>query len=256
MGLVEGLTEFIPVSSTAHLILTGDLLRWSGEAAKTFEIFIQLGAILAVIWLYRARVARLAGCLWIRAERPLAAAIIASFLPAAIVGLLLHRYIKEVLFSPIVVGVALIAGGIVILIIERTAHPRLPEGVEKVTVRNAIGIGLAQCLSLIPGVSRSGATIMGAMVLGVPRTTATEYSFFLAIPTMLAATLFDLATSIESLTQHDALQFVVGFLVAFLSALVVVRLFLRFVQRHNFNGFAAYRIVVGGLVLYLYRHFL
>ncbi|MEW6367635.1 MAG: undecaprenyl-diphosphate phosphatase [Acidobacteriota bacterium] len=252
LGLVEGVTEFIPVSSTAHLILVGDLLGWTGETAKTFEIFIQLGAILAVMWLYRGRVLRLLGCLWVRSERPLAAAILVSFLPAALAGLLLHSYIKLYLFSPLLVGFTLAAGGIAILIVERLARPSLDDAIDSISWRHALGIGLAQCLSLVPGVSRSAATIMGGMALGVPRRAATEYSFFLAIPTMFAATLFDLAKHAGQMTPADAADFAAGFAVAFVSALLIVRGFLKFVQHHSFVGFAWYRIGFGALVVIYY----
>lgn len=251
LGLVEGLTEFIPVSSTAHLILATNLLGLSGDAVKTFEIFIQLGAILAVVWVYRERTVRLSACIWKPAERPLAASIVVSFLPAAIAGALAHKTIKAHLFTPAVVGTALIAGGIAILIVERIATQRLPEGVEKISLRTALAIGLAQCLALIPGVSRSGATIMGALALGVPRRTATEYSFFLAIPTMFAATLFDLARNLHVLNAQHVPAFAAGFLTAFVSALILIRAFLRFVQHHQFTSFALYRILLGALVLLL-----
>lgn len=249
MGIVEGITEFLPVSSTAHLILAGDLFGWRGEEAKTFEIFIQLGAILAVVWLYRVRVLRLLRCLWLREERALGASILVSFIPAAAVGLAFHPFIKRVLFSPAVVGAALVAGGLGILLIERLAHPRIPEGVDRISLRTALGIGFAQCLSLIPGVSRSGATIMGAIWLGVPRKSATEYSFLLAVPTMVAATLFELASGLSSIEKQDYGFFALGFLGAFFSALLIVQGFLRYVQRHKFTSFAWYRICFGSVVL-------
>ncbi len=249
MGIIEGITEFLPVSSTAHLILAGDLFGWRGEVAKTFEIFIQLGAILAVVWLYRVRVLRLLRCLWLREERALGTSILVSFVPAALMGLAFHPFIKRFLFTPEVVGAALVAGGVGILVIERVARPSVPEGVDRISLRTALGIGLAQCLSLIPGVSRSGATIMGAISLGVPRKSATEYSFLLAIPTMVAATLFELVSGRSGIQRQDYILFVLGFLGAFFSALFIVQGFLSFVQHHKFTSFAWYRICFGSVVL-------
>ncbi len=252
LGIVEGITEFLPISSTAHLIIAGDVLGWRGDIAKTFEIFIQLGAILAILWLYRRRCIRLVQCLWSAQERPLAITIFISFLPAAITGFLLHSYIKRYLFSPILVGVTLALGGLAILAIEARVRTTDIEGIDHISFRKALGIGLAQCLALIPGVSRSGATIMGGLALGLPRGTATEFSFFLAIPTMFAATLYDLAKNIKMIGAHEVPVFAVGFLSAFLSALIVIKIFIRFVQKHRFIGFAWYRIGVGALILFYY----
>ena len=253
LGLVEGATEFIPVSSTGHLILAGDWLNFEGDRAKTFEVFIQLGAILAVVWLYRQKVfdvLRNAG------RDPLARRMIinlaVSFVPAAAVGFLIHDWIKEYLFNPITVAWALLVGGIVILLIEWWNPPEEIEDVDHIPVGKALGIGLAQVLSLFPGVSRSGATIMGARGLGLSRRAAAEFSFFLAIPIMFAATGFDLFKSRDTLSASDAPVFAVGFVVSFLSAVVVVKAFLGFVSRHSFKPFAWYRIAFGALLLFMY----
>jgi len=253
LGLVEGLTEFIPVSSTGHLILVGDWLNFTGPSSKTFEIFIQLGAILSVVWLYRDRVFRVP--LEARRDpvsRRLLLNLLIAFLPAAIIGLLAHDEIKRVLFGPLPVAIAMFAGGIVILIIELSAPTTRVSEVEGMTPRLALGVGLAQVLSLFPGVSRSGSTILGGYVLGLSRRAATEFSFFLAIPVMLAATIFDLLKSRADLHAADIPIFVVGFLVAFASALVIVRGFLGWVGRHSFVPFAWYRLALGVVLLAYY----
>jgi undecaprenyl-diphosphatase len=250
LGLVEGATEFIPVSSTGHLIVVGEWLGQIGERAKTFEIFIQLGAILAIVWLYRARLADtvLAARRDPESRRFLLNLLIA-FLPAALVGLLIHDWLKEHLFRVVVVAAALVAGGILILLIERW-RPRIRyQTVMDVPPGVALGIGLAQVLSLAPGTSRSGATIMGGYALGLSRTAATEFSFFLAIPVMFAATGYDLLKSLHTLSAADVPFFAVGFLVSFLSALAIVKVFLSYVGNHSFTVFAWYRIVFGALLL-------
>jgi undecaprenyl-diphosphatase len=254
LGLVEGATEFIPVSSTGHLIVASAWLGRTDAAAKTFDIFIQLGAILAIVWLYRVR---LTGALLAArrdaASRQLLVNLVIAFLPAAIVGFLLHDWIKEHLFRVPVVAAALVVGGIAILLIERWRPGERVEEVDRLPPGTALGIGLAQVLSLVPGTSRSGATILGGYALGLSRRAATEFSFFLAIPVMFAATLYDLLKSAGSLTAADAPAFAVGFVVAFLTALVVVQGFLRYVSRHSFTAFAWYRIVFGALLLLFAR---
>ncbi|HXE56984.1 MAG TPA: undecaprenyl-diphosphate phosphatase [Gemmatimonadales bacterium] len=253
LGLVEGATEFIPVSSTGHLIVVGDWLGFVGERAKTFEIFIQLGAILAVVWVYRARLWRLAGGLGADPKsRRFAAHLLIAFTPAAAVGFLTHDWIKATLFNPLTVAVALVLGGVAIFLVERWRPRTTVERIEDLTPRTALGIGLAQVLALIPGTSRSGATIMGAYALGLSRTAATEFSFFLAIPVMLAATVFDLVDSLGVLTRADVPVFASGFVVAFVSAMVIVRAFLGYVARHSFTVFAWYRIAFGLLLLGYY----
>ncbi len=250
LGLVEGATEFIPVSSTGHLIVVSSWLGLVDERAKTFDVFIQLGAILAIVWLYRARLAAAAaGALRGGASRRFLTNLFIAFLPAAVVGLLAHAWIKERLFTPFVVAIALIVGGILILVIERWAPKPRVHDVTEVPPRTAFGIGLAQVLSLIPGTSRSGATIMGGYALGLSRVAATEFSFFLAIPVMLAATLYDLMKSWSVLAPSDIPLFSVGFIVSFVSALIVVQAFLSYVSGHSFKAFAWYRIGFGAVLL-------
>ena len=252
LGLLEGVTEFIPVSSTGHLILASHWLGDAGETAKTFDIFIQLGAILAIVWLYRARLARVVMDAGTRPEsRRFLLNLLIAFLPAAIVGFLAHDWIKARLFSPEVVAVALLLGGVLILLIERVQPRTRVELVDDVPPPTALGIGLAQVLSLIPGTSRSGATIMGGYALGLSRRAATEFSFFLSIPVMFAATLYDLLKSRGALSVTDAPAFAVGFVVAFLSATIVVKAFLGYVSGHSFAVFAWYRIALGGVLLFL-----
>jgi undecaprenyl-diphosphatase len=252
LGLVEGTTEFIPVSSTGHLIVVSDWLELRDERAKTFDIFIQLGAILAIVWLYRHRLTRAV----VSARRDVPSRrflsnLLLGFLPAAVVGLLTHDWIKAHLFNSTLVAVALVVGGALILIIERWSPAPTVLDVNDLGPPTALGIGVAQVLSLVPGTSRSGATIMGGYVLGLSRIAATEFSFFLAIPVMLAATGFELLKSWSSLMPSDAPMFAVGFVVSFISALVVVRAFLAYVSAHSFAVFAWYRILFGALLLAL-----
>jgi undecaprenyl-diphosphatase len=249
LGLVEGATEFIPVSSTGHLIVVSNWLGLVDERAKTFNIFIQLGAILAIVWLYRTRLARsVAETRRDSTGRRLIINLLVAFLPAAIVGFLAHDWIKSRLFNPSVVALALIVGGILILLIERWGPRSVVDDVNQVPTRSALGVGLAQVLSLIPGTSRSGATIMGGYALGLSRTAATEFSFFLAIPVMFAATGYDLLKSWALLAAPDLPMFAIGFMVSFVSALIVVRMFLSYVSKHSFRAFAWYRIVLGVIV--------
>ena len=252
LGLVEGVTEFIPVSSTGHLIVVGEWLGQTDERAKTFEIFIQLGAILAIVWLYRARLLQtVASARTVPASRRFFLNLAISFVPAAAVGFLIHDWIKAHLFTTAVVAWALIVGGVIILLIERWAPRTRFEEVSEVPPLTALGVGLAQVLSLVPGTSRSGATIMGGYALGLSRRAATELSFFLAIPIMFAATLYDLAKSAGALSGADLPFFAIGFVVAFVSALVVVKAFLAYVSHHSFAAFAWYRIAFGSALLWL-----
>jgi undecaprenyl-diphosphatase len=253
LGIVEGITEFIPVSSTGHLIVAGDLLGFNDDRAKTFEVFIQLGAILSVLYLYRVKI----GGALLHVNRDKTAQrfvvnLLIAFLPAAGIGFLTHHWIKEYLFTPITVAAALIVGGIAILLIERAGIQSRVHDVDVLSYKTALAIGCAQVLALFPGVSRSGATIMGGLVAGLDRKTATEFSFFLAIPTMFAATLFDLAKGMDSLHLEDAGLFAVGFITSFVSALVVIKAFIGFVSNHDFKSFAYYRIVFGAIVLIFY----
>jgi undecaprenyl-diphosphatase len=252
LGVLEGLTEFIPVSSTGHLILAVDLLGFEGPKGKVFEIVVQLGAILAVCWLYRAKLfSTLLGLGRDPVATRFAANILIAFLPAAAVGVLAHKVIKEALFNPWVVSFALVIGGVAILVIERLV-PRAPiRSVDEVTWLTALKIGICQIVAMIPGVSRSGATIMGARIFGVERSAAAEFSFFLAIPTMAGATAYDLYKNWATLSLDGGLVIAVGFVAAFLSALAVVHAVVGFVSRRGFAPFAWYRILVGVAMLSL-----
>ncbi len=253
LGLIEGMTEFLPVSSTGHLILFGDILGFQGPPGKTFEISIQLGAILAICWLYRAKLAATASGLIRRENKDwrFAMGILLAFLPAMFFGALFHEFIKEKLFNPHSVSIALIIGGIVILLVERLKPTPRYHKFEEFSLPLCFKIGLCQCLALIPGTSRSGATIIGALLLGADRKAATEFSFFLAIPTMFAATVFDLYGNRHSLSFDNMQLISVGFITAFISALIVVRWVVAYISRHGFTPFAIYRIILGSVMLYL-----
>ncbi|MDR3435908.1 undecaprenyl-diphosphate phosphatase [Telmatospirillum sp.] len=246
LGLIEGLTEFLPVSSTGHLILAGDLLGFKGPSDKTFEIVIQLGAILAVCVVYWRKLWGAAAGIFSDANsQAFVRNVLVAFLPAAIVGAVAYKYIKAMLESPMVVAVSLVVGGVAILVIERLAKNARINSIEAMSTGLALKIGLCQVLAMIPGVSRAGATIMGSMLLGVERRAAAEFSFFLAIPTMVGATVFSLYKARGDLSFDGAALIAVGFVMAFLSALLVVRGFIGFIGRHGFAPFAWYRIVVG-----------
>lgn len=252
MGVVEGITEFLPVSSTGHLILAGNLLGFNDDMAKTFDVFIQLGAILAVVWMYRGKLTSTLKSIGTEKTNRFLLNLLTAFLPAVFFGLIAHSFIKRHLFNPITVAIALIAGGIVILVIERVVKKPAVMDMDNVSFKQALGIGMAQTLSLFPGVSRAGATIMGAMCFGLERKTATEFSFFLAIPTMFAAVSYDLLKTFHSLSMKDLPVFAVGFIVSFFSALIVIKAFLGFVTKHTFDSFAVYRIIFGAAVLFYY----
>jgi len=254
LGIVEGVTEFLPVSSTGHLILASALLGYNSDYWALFNIVIQLGAILAIVVLYwRTFWAVLQGLLRfdptsIRFVRNL----LVAFLPAAVIGVALHKQIEKLLGSPLTVAVALIVGGIAIIGIERTVKEGHVKGVADIPLPKVIGIGFIQCLAMIPGVSRSGATILGALSLGVERRTAAEFSFFLAIPTMLGATVLELVTKRHELMAANSVGFgliAIGFVVAFIVALLVVKWFVGLVGRTGFSPFGWYRIAVGALAL-------
>jgi undecaprenyl-diphosphatase len=246
LGVLEGLTEYLPVSSTGHLIVFVDLLGFVGPPGKIFEIAIQMGAVSAVCVLYAGKLfATVTGLPRDPAARRFAAAIVLAFIPAAIFGVLFHDLIKTVLFSVHVVAATLILGGVAILFIERLKpKPRIFE-TEHIGFRTALGIGLMQCLALVPGVSRSGATIMGALLLGVERKAAAEFSFFLAIPTLLGATVYDLWKNRAGLDSDGMLLILTGFLAALVVAMATVKWLIGFVSRHGFAPFAWYRIGFG-----------
>jgi undecaprenyl-diphosphatase len=258
LGLVEGLTEFLPVSSTGHLIIVSDVLGGNDEKGKVFDIVIQLGAILAVCWEFRVRIGQaFAGIARDPVQQRFATNLFVAFLPAAIVGLALQNAIKKYLFNPASVAVALIVGGLVIFAVERW-YRRQPAArvlsVYDMSWQDALKVGLAQCFSLIPGTSRSGATIMGGMLFGLSRNVATEFSFFLAIPIMFAATGYQLVKYRELLSADDLAPFAVGFAVSFVSAFAAVKALIRYVAHHDFTAFAWYRLALGALVLaYFWR---
>lgn len=257
LGIVEGVTEFIPVSSTGHLILATEIFGYDAKTWAAFNVVIQLGAILAVVVQYwRTFWAVGLGLLKWRAESlAFVRNILLAFMPSAVLGLLLKDYIDIMLGSPMIVGWALILGGIAILGIEKWAKPGGPSGVAQLPVRQALGVGLFQCISMIPGVSRSGATIMGALAMGIERRTAAEFSFFLAIPTMMGATTLELWDNHAELMAGTGTvgwsEIAVGFAVSFVVALAVIRLFVAYVSRAGFAPFAWYRIVAGALAIYL-----
>ncbi|WP_064572797.1 undecaprenyl-diphosphate phosphatase [Cupriavidus gilardii] len=270
LGIVEGLTEFLPISSTGHLILAGELLNFNDEKGKIFEIVIQFGAILAVCWEFRRRIADVVGGLATepRAQR-FAINVIIATVPAIVLAFLLGKWIKAYLFNPITVATAFIVGGLVILLAEwresrrgqvshpqgnalleaaKASAPRI-ESVDDMNWRDALKVGIAQCFALVPGTSRSGATIIGGMLFGLSRQVATEFSFFLAIPVIFGASVYELYKARDLLSADDIGVFAIGFVFAFLSAFLCVRWLLRFVATHDFKPFAWYRIVFGVLVL-------
>ena len=257
LGIVEGLTEFLPVSSTGHLIVSGSLLGYTGDQAKVFEIVIQAGAILAVCWEYRARIAStFSGLLSDPKAQRFTLNLAIAFTPLAALGLLLYKTIKSILSNPVPVALAFIVGGVIILFAERwyksrmeKQHAPMIDSVDDLTPMDALKLGLAQCAALIPGTSRSGATIIGGLFFGLSRKCATEFSFFLAIPTLIAATFYSLWKERALLSSADIPMFGVGFVAAFLSAFLCVRWLLRYIGSHDFTPFAWYRIVFGLMVL-------
>ncbi|CBW75838.1 Undecaprenyl-diphosphatase (EC 3.6.1.27) (Bacitracin resistance protein) [Mycetohabitans rhizoxinica HKI 454] len=257
LGLVEGLTEFLPVSSTGHLILVGELIDFTGDGSKVFDVAIQFGAILAVCWEYRERIGQVVRGLTTKPPaRRFALNVIVACLPAVVMGLLFEKHIKALLFSPVPVAVALIVGGIILLWVE-AAHRRRDgaayvarvQSIDELTVVDALKVGLAQCFALIPGTSRSGATIVGGLLTGLERRVATEFSFFLAIPLIFGATVYELVKARDALSVSDMGPFTVGFATAFVSAFACVRWLLRYIATHDFTVFAWYRIGFGLLVL-------
>jgi undecaprenyl-diphosphatase len=253
MGIVEGLTEFLPISSTGHLILAGSLLNFTGDKVKVFEIVIQAGAMLAVCWEYRMKIARV--IIDFRSDvaaRRFVVNLIAAFLPAVVLGLAFGKAIKAHLFKPVPVALAFIVGAVIIIVVERRNRRTLftrVDSVEDMSLLDALKVGFAQCFALIPGTSRSGATIIGAMAFGLSRRAATEFSFFLAIPTLFGATVYSLYKERALLSAADLPMFGLGAFAAFVSAFFCVRWLLRYISSHDFIVFAWYRIVFGLLVL-------
>lgn len=252
MGLVEGLTEFLPISSTGHLIIAGSLLNFTGPKAEVFEIAIQTGAILAVILVYRERLANTVKTLGHSpVSRRFAFNVAVAFAPAVVLALLFSDTIKEYLFNPVAVASALVIGALVILWAERGRRNPVPRvtNVDAMTVGDALKVGVLQCLALLPGTSRSGATIIGGMVVGLSRPVATEFSFYLAIPTLIGAGVYSLYKDWALLDMSDLMPFLVGLVVSFVSAWLCVRWLLRYVSTHDFVPFAWYRLVFGGVIL-------
>jgi undecaprenyl-diphosphatase len=254
LGIVEGLTEFLPISSTGHLIIAGSLLGYVGDKAKVFEIAIQSGAMMAVVWEYRARFRHaIAGLASDAMARRFAQNLAVAFVPAAALGFLLGKHIKTLLFHPVPVAIAFIVGALVILWAERRQKLR-PDtvrvaDVDAMTWQDALKVGIAQTFALIPGTSRSGATIIGGMLFGLSRKVATEFSFFLAVPTLVAAGAYSLWKDRALLSMADMPVFSAGFVVSFASALLCIRWLIRYVSRHDFVPFAWYRIAFGLVVL-------
>ena len=250
LGIVEGLTEFLPISSTGHLILVGDLIGFDDAKAKVFEIVIQTGAILAIVWEYRRRFAHaLGGFASDPAARRFVLHVAIAFLPAALLGLAFEHAIKARLFKAVPVALAFIGGALVILWAERRNHRVRVERVDDMTWVDALKVGFAQAFALIPGTSRSGATIIGGMLFGLSRSAATEFSFFLAVPTLIAAGGYDLIKHRSLFSSADLGLFAVGFAAAFVAAIACVRWLIRYVASHDFKPFAWYRIVFGMVVL-------
>ena len=249
LGILEGLTEFIPVSSTGHLILGKELLGFTLPSANMFIVVIQLGAILAVCWLYRKRLLDIACNLQDKKQQSFVMKMIVAFLPAAIIGLSFNHAIEEHLFSPLIVATTLIIGGIIIWVVEKFKPAPTTHNMDDISLKQAFWLGCAQAVAIIPGTSRSGATIIGGLLLKLDRKAATEFSFFMAIPVMLAATLLDIVKYRHSLSLDDIGVMTVGFIVSFLSGMLAVKVFLKFVARHDFIPFAIYRIILGLIML-------
>ena len=250
LGIIEGITEFLPISSTGHLILFGDLLDFNDDKSKVFFIAIQLAAILAVCWEYRARLTKVAvGVVDQPQARRFVFNLFIAFLPAAVLGVLFIKVIKHYLFAPLPVATALIVGGLLILWAEKRQHTIRIQEVEEMGWKDALMVGFAQSVAMIPGTSRSGATIIGGLFLGLSRKAAAEFSFFLAIPTMFAATVYDVYKHRELFVAGDIGLFLVGGAAAFVSAFFTVRGLIHYVSRHDFTLFAWYRIAFGGVVL-------
>ena len=250
LGAVEGLTEFLPVSSTGHLIVVGQLLGFNDEKGKIFEIVIQTGAMLAIVWEYRARFAGLVtGITHDRKAQQFVLNLAIAFMPAALLGLAFGKYIKAALFKPVPVAIAFIVGGVIILWAEKRTHTVRVQSVDDMSWKDALKVGCAQAFALIPGTSRSGATIIGGLLFGLSRRAATEFSFFLAVPTLIAAGAYDLFKNRALFDAGDIGVFAVGMAVSFATAFLCVRWLLRYIAHHDFTPFAWYRIAFGAVVL-------
>jgi len=252
LGLVEGLTEFLPVSSTGHLVLAADFFNAPTPPGHVFEIVIQLGAILAVCVIYWNRLwAKAFGFFSDAASRRFVLAVLAAFAPAVVLGLLIGDYVEALFFRPSVIAAALILGGFALMFIDKHHLPEHFENAEDIDIKTAVKIGCVQCLAFIPGVSRSGASIIGGRLMGCSRLAAGEFSFFIAIPTMIGATAYDLFKSRDSLSTDGATMIAIGFIVSFLSALVIIKPFLAFITKRGLGAFGWYRIALGLLIFAL-----
>lgn len=251
MGVVEGLTEFLPVSSTGHLILFGDAIKFTGPSASVFEVVIQMGAILAVLVCYWRRFFNVTvSCFHSKAAQHFILTLLVAFLPAAVIGIFAHQAIKGYLFTPQVVAISLIVGGLVMAAIDFIKIKPLVFDVDRMTLPMALKIGLVQCVAMVPGVSRSGATIIGGVLSGLSRKTAAEFSFFLAVPTLLAAGLYDLYKSWNALSAADFDLILIGFISSFIVGYAVIKIFIQMIVRIGFMPFALYRIALGSFILF------
>ena len=250
LGVVEGLTEFLPISSTGHQIIVADLLDFGGERAMAFNIIIQLGAILAVVWEFRRKILDVVVGLRTQPNaRRFTANLLIAFLPAVVLGVVFADLIHEYLFNPVTVAAALVVGGVVMLWAERREHEVHAHSVDDITWKDALKVGFAQCLAMIPGTSRSGSTIIGGLLFGLSRKTATEFSFFLAMPTMVGAAVYSGYKYRDLFQPADLPVFAIGFVTAFIFAMIAVKGLLRFIANHSYAAFAWYRIVFGLLIL-------
>jgi len=249
LGIIEGLTEFIPVSSTAHLVISSHLIDFTQIQNNLFEIVIQFGAILAICVIYKDKIFKVISNIKEKEQQKFSLNIILAFLPAAILGLAFHKFIKEHLFSNLVIAIALIIGAIIMIIAEKLPKTNQTESVENITPKQALLIGFFQSIAMIPGTSRSGATIIGAMFLGLSRKAAAEFSFFLAIPTIAAASFYDLYKNFHALNYDNLILILIGLISSFISALFVIKWFIKYVSSNNFIPFAIYRIIVGVIIL-------
>lgn len=250
LGIVEGLTEFLPISSTGHQIIVADLIGFGGERAMAFNIIIQLGAILAVVWEYRRKIIGIVlGLPKERQAQNFTANLLIAFMPAALLGVAFADLIHHYLFNPVTVAAALVVGGVVMLWAERRKHQVRAESVDEMTWKDALKVGCAQCLAMIPGTSRSGATIIGGLLFGLSRKAATEFSFFLAMPTMVGAALYSGYKYRELFRPDDLPVFALGFVTSFIFAMIAVRALLKFIGSHSYAAFAWYRIGFGLLIL-------
>lgn len=249
LGIIEGLTEFIPVSSTAHLLLASELIDFTAIQNNIFEIVIQLGAILAIAVIYRKKIIDLLINFKQKSQQKFIINIVLAFLPAAIIGAAFHGLIKSLFFNNLTIAITLILGGFIMILIERKPRKIYTNDLDKITPKTAFFVGIFQCLAMIPGVSRSGSTIIGGLLLGLNRKVATEFSFFLALPTIAAASVYDFAKNASELSFDDLEIIAVGLIASFFSALVVVKWFVNFVSKNSFVSFGIYRIIVGILVL-------